>query len=210
MDIACRHSRGIQVNPKHRTTDLENADDVVLFADSYDEMQIMLNKCQQLQRESDSGYMGSSSDKIPHDRIHLYSNTTCVNNVITERHLRWLRHENNNLQLSLVNSMANLTITSFPCNAICKRKNKYIIEQEKGVLGRGIKILKESLTEMCQVLNVINLEFTAMIQKFEEQYEDMQVREVSILVSINQYRFLSILTQLIILTKQTKLKRLIL
>lgn len=63
---------------------------------------------------------------------------------------------------------------------------------------------------MCQVLNVINLEFTAMIQKFEEQYEDMQVREVSILVSINQYRFLSILTQLIILTKQTKLKRLIL
>ncbi|VDN53451.1 unnamed protein product [Dracunculus medinensis] len=42
MDTACRHSKGIQICPEHRIIDLEYID-VVLFANSYDEMQIILN-----------------------------------------------------------------------------------------------------------------------------------------------------------------------
>lgn len=38
MDTACPHSRGIQINPEHSITDLEYANDLALFADSYDEM----------------------------------------------------------------------------------------------------------------------------------------------------------------------------
>lgn len=37
------HSRGVQISPEHRITDLEYAGDVVLFTNSYDEMQTMLN-----------------------------------------------------------------------------------------------------------------------------------------------------------------------
>ncbi|VDN60047.1 unnamed protein product [Dracunculus medinensis] len=43
MGIACRHSRDMRISPQHITTDLEYADDVFLFAESYEEMQIMLN-----------------------------------------------------------------------------------------------------------------------------------------------------------------------
>lgn len=32
-----------QISPQHRITGLEYADDVILFVDNYDEMQIMLN-----------------------------------------------------------------------------------------------------------------------------------------------------------------------
>ncbi|VDN59935.1 unnamed protein product [Dracunculus medinensis] len=44
MGITCRRSRAIQISPGHSITALEYADDVVvLFSDSYKEMQIMLN-----------------------------------------------------------------------------------------------------------------------------------------------------------------------
>ncbi|VDN52229.1 unnamed protein product [Dracunculus medinensis] len=43
MGTACRHSRSVQISPEHRITDLEDADDAVLFVESYDEIQIMLN-----------------------------------------------------------------------------------------------------------------------------------------------------------------------
>ncbi|VDN57678.1 unnamed protein product [Dracunculus medinensis] len=42
-NTACRHSRDIQISPEHRIRDLEYANDVVLFVDSYDEMQVMPN-----------------------------------------------------------------------------------------------------------------------------------------------------------------------
>ncbi|VDN55701.1 unnamed protein product [Dracunculus medinensis] len=50
-NIACRD---VQISPEHSITDLEYANDVVLFADSYNEMQIMY---QQLQRELSSKLM---------------------------------------------------------------------------------------------------------------------------------------------------------
>ncbi|VDN60032.1 unnamed protein product [Dracunculus medinensis] len=34
MDIACRYSMDVQINPEHRIIDLEYADDVVFFAES--------------------------------------------------------------------------------------------------------------------------------------------------------------------------------
>ncbi|VDN54058.1 unnamed protein product [Dracunculus medinensis] len=43
MDTACRYSRDVRISPEHRITDLEYADNVVLFADSYNEMQVILN-----------------------------------------------------------------------------------------------------------------------------------------------------------------------
>ncbi|VDN53679.1 unnamed protein product [Dracunculus medinensis] len=43
MGTACRYSRSVQISQEHSIIDLEYADDVVLFADSYDEMQVMLN-----------------------------------------------------------------------------------------------------------------------------------------------------------------------
>ncbi|VDN53920.1 unnamed protein product [Dracunculus medinensis] len=43
MDTACRYSRDIRISPEHRIRDLEYADNVVLFADSYNEMQVILN-----------------------------------------------------------------------------------------------------------------------------------------------------------------------
>lgn len=41
MDINYRYTRVVQINPEHRTTDLEYAEDVILFANSYDEMQFV-------------------------------------------------------------------------------------------------------------------------------------------------------------------------
>lgn len=43
MDITCCHSRDIQIRSEH-ITDLEYADDVVIFVDDYGKMQIMFNK----------------------------------------------------------------------------------------------------------------------------------------------------------------------
>ncbi|VDN56991.1 unnamed protein product [Dracunculus medinensis] len=43
MEIACRHSRDIQISLEHRFTDLEYADDIILFVDSYNEMPVKLN-----------------------------------------------------------------------------------------------------------------------------------------------------------------------
>ncbi|VDN55700.1 unnamed protein product [Dracunculus medinensis] len=43
MDTACRHSRGVRISPEHHIIDLEYAADVVLFADNYNEMQVILN-----------------------------------------------------------------------------------------------------------------------------------------------------------------------
>ncbi|VDN51048.1 unnamed protein product [Dracunculus medinensis] len=65
MNTACRHSRGVQINPEHRITDLEYADDVVPF-DSYDKMQIMLNnlptaaRIDQFEEMLDFKYLGST------------------------------------------------------------------------------------------------------------------------------------------------------
>ncbi|VDN52632.1 unnamed protein product [Dracunculus medinensis] len=56
MDTACRHSKSVQI--QSRASYLEYLD-VVLFANSHDEMQVMLNKCQQLQQELDSGASSS-------------------------------------------------------------------------------------------------------------------------------------------------------
>ncbi|VDN58507.1 unnamed protein product [Dracunculus medinensis] len=45
IESAYHDSRSVSpVNPEHCTTDFEYADDLILFADSYDEMQVMLNK----------------------------------------------------------------------------------------------------------------------------------------------------------------------
>ncbi|VDN55651.1 unnamed protein product [Dracunculus medinensis] len=43
MDIACRRSRSAQFSPEHRIANLKYANDVVLFVDSYNEMQVILN-----------------------------------------------------------------------------------------------------------------------------------------------------------------------
>ncbi|VDN52847.1 unnamed protein product [Dracunculus medinensis] len=185
MDTACRQSRGIQISPEHRIIDLEYADDVVLFADSYNEMQEILNnvsetaarigfrinvhKTKVFSSYEVPDFLGSTlipngqakddittritearnaffrltkplwnrreitiktkvciyiavirsillygsetwpmglfvfdhsclryifrrAGKISHDRIHLRSKTTRINNVITKHRLRWLGH----------------------------------------------------------------------------------------------------------------------
>ncbi|VDN53587.1 unnamed protein product [Dracunculus medinensis] len=49
---------------------------------------------------------------LSHDRIHLRSNTTCMNNVITEGHLRWLGH----ILRRLPHELTHISLFAKPCD----------------------------------------------------------------------------------------------
>ncbi|VDN53863.1 unnamed protein product [Dracunculus medinensis] len=75
MDTACRHSRDVQISLEHCMTDLEYADDVVLFANNYDEMQVMLNNVSET-----AAKIGSESTNVEEIPDFKYLGSTLVPN----------------------------------------------------------------------------------------------------------------------------------
>ncbi|VDN57770.1 unnamed protein product [Dracunculus medinensis] len=58
------------------------------------------------------------ADKISQDRIHLRSNTICINNVITECCLRWLGH----VLRPSPQELLHIPLLAKPCDGWCQKR----------------------------------------------------------------------------------------
>ncbi|KHN73159.1 Acetylcholine receptor subunit alpha-type acr-16 [Toxocara canis] len=70
----------------------------------------------------------------------------------------------------------NLSVMSVPCIAICRQGSAKSAEKHRETKTERIMVaIKKSLAQACIDLNLINKDFLAMSQKFEEQHEDHQL-----------------------------------